>query len=323
MDITKALNLEDFSAMFNVDWDMAVNPQKFVFGPTALLADDRWITFGSIGYLVLVLGLHFATGGNPPPRSAAGEKKEKKKGFLDYVTIVHNAILCVWSAAMFYGISTAWFGDYGLKTGFYSMICNSTKGPMKGALAFWLHQYYLSKYYEYLDTFILIFRKGKPLTFLHVFHHAVMAGASYSWLRGNWVLCAYGAMVNTAIHVVMYFYYAASSAVGYRPWWRVHITQAQILQFVTVLLFIIYFISQAWPPLGEWKWTTLDLYGVVPYPLPDFGTFKVKCEGEIGGIIFAIYITVAFLFLFTQMYVEEYLSGKAAKAAKKKEAKNE
>lgn len=33
--------------------------------------------------------------------------------------------------------------------------------------------FYLSKYYEFVDTFILVLRK-KPVIFLHVYHHAVM-----------------------------------------------------------------------------------------------------------------------------------------------------
>lgn len=69
--------------------------------------------------------------------------------------------------------------------------------------------FYLSKYYEYIDTFIL-YAKGKEPIFLQKFHHA---GASIVWhvtymhrLDGLFFI----SYVNSGVHSIMYFYYLLS-----------------------------------------------------------------------------------------------------------------
>lgn len=51
----------------------------------------------------------------------------------------------------------------------------------QGALFYWSWQYYASKYYELLDT-VLLALKAKPLSFLHVFHHATVMPMAYLWV---------------------------------------------------------------------------------------------------------------------------------------------
>jgi len=105
----------------------------------------------------------------------------------------------------------------------------------------WVYLFYLSKYYEFLDTYILIW-KGRNPSFLQKFHHI---GA----VIGMWIIVATKShtgyvfvIPNSFIHSIMYFYYALSV-------WKIRIpfkyilTRMQIIQFcVGVLLgFIEYY----------------------------------------------------------------------------------
>ncbi|KAJ0058663.1 hypothetical protein NL108_000368, partial [Boleophthalmus pectinirostris] len=94
--------------------------------------------------------------------------------------------------------------------------------------------FYISKYIELLDTVFFVLRKKQnQITFLHVFHHSVMP---WSWWWGVTLTPAGGmgsfhAMVNSAVHVIMYFYYGLSAA-GPRfqkyLWWKKYMTAIQL-----------------------------------------------------------------------------------------------
>ncbi|XP_017277851.1 elongation of very long chain fatty acids protein 1a isoform X1 [Kryptolebias marmoratus] len=106
----------------------------------------------------------------------------------------------------------------------------------------WL--FYFSKFIELLDTVFFVLRKKQSqITFLHVFHHSFMP---WSWWWGVTLTPAGGmgsfhAMVNAAVHVIMYTYYGLSAA-GPRfqkyLWWKKHMTAIQLTQFVLISVHI-------------------------------------------------------------------------------------
>ena len=49
-----------------------------------------------------------------------------------------------------------------------------------GPLGYFTYMFYLSKYYELIDTVILALRK-KPTIPLHVYHHAIMLFGAWAW----------------------------------------------------------------------------------------------------------------------------------------------
>lgn len=100
-----------------------------------------------------------------------------------------------------------------------------------GRLWFWSYIYYLSKFYEFFDT-ILLLLKAKPASFLHVFHHAGVVLMSWLWVDQVQTLQFGGLLANTAVHVVMYFYYFLTT-LKISPWWKKYITSLQIVQFVS------------------------------------------------------------------------------------------
>ncbi|KAK9823087.1 hypothetical protein WJX72_000106 [[Myrmecia] bisecta] len=110
------------------------------------------------------------------------------------------------------------------------MFCLPQGTLMQGPLYFWSYMYYLSKYYEFIDTILLVL-KAKPLSVLHVFHHSVVVPMAFLWLEAAQSLQQIALLINTGIHVVMYYYYFLCS-IDIRPSWKKLVTNGQIVQFV-------------------------------------------------------------------------------------------
>lgn len=100
---------------------------------------------------------------------------------------------------------------------------------LTGTLGFFVYVFHLSKYLELIDTFILI-AKGKPLKFIHCYHHCIMLFVTWSWFVFPWLEGAWWcAVVNSIIHSFMYYYYL-QTAKGVKIWWGKYLTSAQIFQ---------------------------------------------------------------------------------------------
>ena len=95
-----------------------------------------------------------------------------------------------------------------------------------------------SKVVDFIDTAILIV-SGKHLSFLHTYHHASI-GLIWFYLYNENVNSAYfGAMLNSIVHTVMYFYFNYSDKMRYIKSW---ITRMQIIQFIILIIHPIIFI---------------------------------------------------------------------------------
>ncbi|CAH2257380.1 jg7582 [Pararge aegeria aegeria] len=126
----------------------------------------------------------------------------------------------------------------------YSYICEPCRqkydaDELQIANAVWW--YYFSKLLEFCDTFFFILRKKEEqLTFLHVYHHSTMFG--FWWIGIKWVPSGstfLPAMVNSAIHVLMYTYYGLSvfgPSVTKYLWWKKYLTILQLIQFTCALI---------------------------------------------------------------------------------------
>lgn len=97
------------------------------------------------------------------------------------------------------------------------------------------------------------------VSFLHVYHHTSIAWAWWVGLKlypGGDIY--FGAMLNSWIHVMMYSYYTLSLLKISCPW-KKYLTQAQLLQFVSVLVY------SAWSIIrinGDVNWTHYFAYSV-------------------------------------------------------------
>jgi hypothetical protein len=98
----------------------------------------------------------------------------------------------------------------------------------------WINQliyfFYLSKYYEYFDTFIL-YAKGREPSFLQKFHHV---GATICWHlcwihKVDAVIAA--TLMNALVHGIMYAYYGLTYHKVNLSFIKPYLTSLQMIQF--------------------------------------------------------------------------------------------
>ena len=162
------------------------------------------------------------------------------------------------------------------------------------AVANLLWLFYISKVWDFWDTiFIVIGKKWRQLSFLHVYHHITIF--LFYWLNShvNYDGDVYLTIVlNGFIHTVMYTYYficmhtkVPETGKSLPIWWKSSLTMMQMIQFITMM-------SQ--------------------------GTYLIgtQCKDVSIRVIVAYVLYILSLFgLFAQFYVESYSKPKKQKTA--------
>ncbi|KAI8813367.1 GNS1/SUR4 family-domain-containing protein [Cladochytrium replicatum] len=152
---------------------------------------------------------------NPPPRpkGVPAPKEEKNSALFTAFVSLHNFALFVLSAAMFVSLTPVVLRNFSSKS--YTDA--------------WSWLFYLSKYYEIMDTVILLV-KGKRASLLQSYHHA---GAIISMCLGRETAIWIFVVFNSFIHTLMYFYYALMT-IHIRPptLLKQSLTPLQISQFL-------------------------------------------------------------------------------------------
>jgi hypothetical protein len=147
--------------------------------------------------------------------------------------IFHNAGLATFSAVCAHNtwiITWRHFRSHG----FFAIFCD-LDGTFwnEGNFGAWAYIFYLSKYYEFVDTWILIL-KGKDASFLQVYHHTGIAFIMWCAVasQSSWLL--FVVLLNSVIHALMYSYFCIKSI---SPKAEIkaakYLTMAQIGQFLT------------------------------------------------------------------------------------------
>jgi elongation of very long chain fatty acids protein 4 len=116
--------------------------------------------------------------------------------------MVHNVLSILFSMYMFVGILHHTYNQN------YTWVGNEL-GDSDTTLTHYMWIFHMTKYYECMDTFIMILRKSyRQITFLHVYHHASMIvftwAVLYNHPGGDFYL---GPLLNSFVHVWMYLYY--------------------------------------------------------------------------------------------------------------------
>lgn len=156
--------------------------------------------------------------------------------WLSTATIAHNIVLVVSSAVMFLGlVFEVLVRARAEGSGRFVVCADPTTEHPTGPLYFWAYVYYLSKYYELLDTPLQLMRGKLPPNFgFQVYHHALVLVMGWGWLQYTPALWQIGMLFNTAVHVVMYYYFLCCT-LGSPPKWKRNVTRFQIVQFITSL----------------------------------------------------------------------------------------
>ncbi|KAN0055420.1 hypothetical protein ACTA71_008531 [Dictyostelium dimigraforme] len=205
--------------------------------------------------------------------------KNKKGMVLKGFSIIHNINLIILSFSMMSGVMYAAYQQY-LEQGAFSLVCEQTSQSVQGRIGFWIYIFYLSKYYELVDTVILALKK-KPIIFLHIFHHMAMVPVTWQWLHDQWLVGSWWCtLVNSFIHVLMYYYYLQTT-LGNPCWFKKYITKAQIVQFLTGTAMVSY-----WFVIRD----------------------SQKCQAPLSPAIVSNTINTFFIILFGKFYYDSYKS---------------
>ncbi|XP_055841485.1 elongation of very long chain fatty acids protein 7-like [Episyrphus balteatus] len=147
---------------------------------------------------------------------------------------LHNVVQIVLNG---YALTLGFFNSYYNED--FSLTCRpvdmTDTSPSALGLLHATYIYYLTKYLDLFDTvFFVLRKKNSQISFLHVYHHAIMVVAV--WLYITNFFGSHPTMLgilNSLVHVAMYTYYFLSSMdlkLDLLPW-KKRITQIQILQF--------------------------------------------------------------------------------------------
>jgi hypothetical protein len=253
-------------------------------------------------------------------RDATGTTKDDEKTqawIRNKLTLVHSMILAVYSGWTCYNtvnISMQAFAHYQSKVGsgasmvdvFLALCCDSDNVAWtKLDMGSWVFHFYISKFYEFIDTWIYLLKEQEP-SLLQTYHHAGVVIIMWSiCVTKNHTCGMILTVLNSGIHTVMYTYYtlaalkkitknklvqvAASILAPVKPF----ITSAQIIQFLVG-------ISSSAP------------------------TYFIRgCHSEASTtsqLVLHVY-TVILIGLFAQFFYEDNFGKKKDKGEKKKEAK--
>lgn len=162
---------------------------------------------------------------------------------------VHNLLLSAISLVLFLGCLFEIVNRVRQENGAEWMFCEAPSAKAQGPLYFWSYMFYISKYYEMVDTVLALLRDSKPPhIWLHIYHHALVPIIVWNWLEYRTTLQFPGLLWNTFVHVVMYFYYFCKLVDWPTPW-KKNVTRLQIIQFVTSFVLLCVTLTYIWGDL--------------------------------------------------------------------------
>lgn len=158
---------------------------------------------------------------------------------LKWILFSHNAILSIGSAIIFIGTAVEMLKRVSREGSGDWMFCENPATTATGPLFFWSYLYYVSKYYELFDTILALLKGSRPPNFnLHIYHHAFVLLMAWSYLEYRMTMHPLTMLYNTAVHVVMYAYYAFKVLQWPTPW-KDWVTRLQIFQFMCNPFFLL------------------------------------------------------------------------------------
>ncbi|KAL1921031.1 uncharacterized protein VTP21DRAFT_11666 [Calcarisporiella thermophila] len=175
--------------------------------------------------------VHFINSRLPPRQTAA--RQPSSRPFKAFV-FAHNLALCIFSIIVCRGIKRGLQESWSHYEGrVHDWYCDTDKFLFERAynsLGYWGYLFYLSKFYEIIDT-VIILLKGRRSSTLQTYHHT--GAILCMWAAMNYMaISVWGfVQINSFIHSVMYFYFALTS-IGLYPPGKKYITTMQITQFL-------------------------------------------------------------------------------------------
>ena len=201
-------------------------------------------------------------------------ENEKNKSTIEFVRMLHNLGLCLASLGMFIGVCM--FGFEGGRTSIHGALCFRFRNEH---IAHWIgYLFYLSKYWEWIDTAFLIIG-NKKVSWLQYTHHmstAILVYVNITPIVSSASLLA--SFTNCFVHIFMYYYFAFPR--GFMRKYRQAITVIQLIQHVACL--------------SGWTYIYLHID---------------QCYSTVLGIQLALGLYVMYLTFFSIFYFVQYVRG--------------
>eukprot|EP00158_Paraphelidium_tribonemae_P009541 Partr_v1_DN28895_c1_g1_i1_m34397 putative fatty acid elongase len=291
----------------------------FNFQKHAGLVGDQLFVAKFLGVYLAIVALHYAA------RPVFQFLARIFGPLFQLIFIVHNIVLSAGSAVLL-ALIVENLAPRVVRHGLMWGICHRDAYEEDHRLEFFYYINYLLKYYELIDTCLLIL-KGKRLEFLHWYHHAATLFLCYTQLVGRTSISWVPIGLNLIVHVIMYYYYARTAISSSPVWWKKHLTTMQIVQFVIDLVIIAFgfaiglnylhpetmkawgirFENPSWDFLGR---------GVDPKSKLDYSK-PAYCYGTISAASIGFGILASYLLLFIQFFIATYTKNKATSGSRK------
>jgi elongation of very long chain fatty acids protein 7 len=216
------------SFVYHDIWEFTAEPRTNSF---PLIGGGPWKVFLIVGvYLALTM------------RILPAVMKNRKPFDLRSTMVVYNLLM-----VMLNGVGCIigfYLSNYGLRT--WACECSTPEddSPSTWIMIYLGYFYFLSKFFDLMDTFFFVLRKkNEHLSFLHMFHHGMMPFVAWVGVKYFHFNNGFTGLFNSFIHAVMYAYYALSAmgpAYKQYTWWKKYLTQMQMFQFACVLCHSLY-----------------------------------------------------------------------------------
>lgn len=173
--------------------------------PYHRLPENPWVAFFLRPEAMLGMALFYLCSKQPlaiiRDRIAFSPKSEGFKNFVAF----HNLALAVFSAITAWNSWAVVFSHL-VARGFFPTYCDVEGTHWQSGLGAWAIIFYLSKYSEFVDTWILVL-KGKNASFLQVYHHTGIVFCMWGGVvcQSAWLL--FVVCLNSLIHTFMYTYF--------------------------------------------------------------------------------------------------------------------
>lgn len=151
------------------------------------------------------------------------------KNTMRQISICHDIFLILWNTYIF---SSICYIVYDRNLTLYGNDPEITNTMLNNVM----YHFWISKYYDYFDTLIIILNGNySQLSYLHIFHHMSVSTImfyNYKLIPNGgdiWFLIFY----NSFIHILLYYYYYLTATYTKKKiWWAKYLTTFQIIQFV-------------------------------------------------------------------------------------------
>lgn len=244
------------------------------------------------------------------PRLQAAPYAIAKLGIFKLLVLLHNVFLCVYSVWTFVGMLKAfshtthqiraWTNSTSALTNFVHAVCDLEHGVFQQTvgnhnLALYGWWFYMLKFYEVLDT-VIILLKGRPSSLLQSYHHAGAMMCMWSGIRYQsppiWIFVVF----NSFIHLLMYFYFSLAC---------LKVKVPQIVKRVLTLMQISQFILGGSLAVFHAFITLSDVSG-------QLFSGCIKTSDQALPLLINVAYLAPLTALFATFYIESYIKRKTA-----------